>query len=322
MCAPSNRKGVKCGECIEDFGISVISYGYYCSNCTGAWYGVPLYLFLEFVPITVFYLIILLLKINVTSAPMVAFVFYSQIAVLAYIQSPQNTFLFERGISYYFFSLVITLYGVWNLDFFRYRLPPFCVTSKVKTVHAIFLNYVSAFYPLCLIAITWICIDLHSRNVKPVVWMWKKLSKYHKINLDGKKSVIDVFATFFLLSYAKLAFTSVRLLSYGNTVNVKNFSESTQHHFLHVDSEPSIRYFSREHLPFAMFSILVFIVAIFPLTLLLILYPIKAFRSLIFKCHLGNRLIVSLNIFVDKFYSCYRDGLDGGRDMRLSLIHI
>ena len=56
MCGPMNRKGRICSECIDGFAPSVTSVGYICSNCTGAWYGVPLYLILEFVPITLFYI--------------------------------------------------------------------------------------------------------------------------------------------------------------------------------------------------------------------------------------------------------------------------
>ena len=52
--------------------------------------------------------------------------------------------------------------------------------------------------------------------------------------------------------------------------------------------------------------------------LLLILYPFKWFRVFYFrifsKCGLFNH--TSVNIFVEKFHSCYRNGLDGGRDMR------
>ena len=44
MCEPMNRKGRLCSECIEGFGPSIISSGLVCSNCTGAWYGVPLYI--------------------------------------------------------------------------------------------------------------------------------------------------------------------------------------------------------------------------------------------------------------------------------------
>ena len=47
--------------------------------------------------------------------------------------------------------------------------------------------------------------------------------------------------------------------------------------------------------------------------LFLILYPLKTFRSCLSKCRLSS---VALNIFVEKMQGCYRDGLDGGRDMR------
>jgi hypothetical protein len=47
--------------------------------------------------------------------------------------------------------------------------------------------------------------------------------------------------------------------------------------------------------------------------LLLVFYPIGAFRKCLSKCKLE---ILSFTLFTEKFYGCYRDGLDGGRDMR------
>ena len=75
MCTPMNRKGLVCSECIDGFGPSVFSYGFQCTNCTDSWYEIPVYLLLEFVPITVFYLFILAFQISVTMAPMASFVF-------------------------------------------------------------------------------------------------------------------------------------------------------------------------------------------------------------------------------------------------------
>ena len=316
MCGPLNRKGVLCSECIDGFGPSVTSVGHTCSNCTGAWYGVLLYLILEFVPITVFYFIVLFFRINVTTAPMVAFVFYSQIGVSTFLVM-SNRYLFDTTLTYRFLNILITFYGIWNLDFFRYIIPPFCVSPTIKPIHITFLYYISAFYPLCLIIISWMCIHLHSRNFKPVIWLWNMLDVYlfrhMKIKWDAKNTMIDVFATFFLLSYAKLVFTCFRTISYGITINANNFSV---HKILHVKTDPSIGYFSREHLPFAITSAAIFLFALVPIPLLLALYPVETFRTLLFKCSFGNRLVAALNIFVEKFYSCYRDGLDGGRDMR------
>ena len=60
MCGPMNRKGLVCNKCIDGYGPSVTSTKFRCSDYSNAWYGVPLYLLLEFVPVTVFYLILLL----------------------------------------------------------------------------------------------------------------------------------------------------------------------------------------------------------------------------------------------------------------------
>ena len=43
MCKTLNRKGRVCSECMEGYGPTVMSAGFdiQCSNCTGAWYGIP-----------------------------------------------------------------------------------------------------------------------------------------------------------------------------------------------------------------------------------------------------------------------------------------
>ena len=80
--------------------------------------------------------------------------------------------------------------------------------------------------------------------------------------------------------------------------------------------DPSIPYFSKKHIPFAIIAVIVFLLSGLLPALLLAMYPIRKFRSLFLKCSPGGHSRAALNIFVEKFYSCYRDGLDGGRDMR------
>ena len=46
---------------------------------------------------------------------------------------------------------------------------------------------------------------------------------------------------------------------------------------------------------------------------LLVCYPTRLFQRVLSKLRLDCVLI---NIFVERFYSCYKDGLDGSRDMR------
>ena len=315
MCGPMNRMGRLCSECTDGFGPSIISFGLVCSNCTGAWYGVPLYLLLEFVPITVFYVIILFFRINITSPPMVAFVFFSQVAVATFLNYGAELKV-EHPTAYYFVLVVVTLYGFWNLDFFRYILPPFCVSPVLEQMHVELINYISAFYPLCLICITWIAIRLHFHNFKPVVWLWSKLSKFFCISdrsFSRSNSLVDVFATFFLLSYTKLVYISSRILSPLSAVVYSDNTVSTIHQFAEADA--GIEYFGKEHALYALISICILPFIIVP-PIFLILYPIKAFRLLLFKFHFSTRAIAALNLFVEKYYSCYRDGTEGGKDLR------
>ena len=218
FCAPLNREGLLCRDCIDGFGPSIINVGYVCANCTENSYGWLLYIISEFFPATVFYFVVLTLRIRITSAPMNCFVMVSQLTVNVVSNDPELHDTLMAGLdrtSRAVFKVILTGYGFWNLDYFHYLIPPFCVSQSLKNIHVLALQYVSAFYPLLLIALTYTCIELHGHNFRPIVWLWKP---FHKccVNVrrrwDTKASLIDVFATFLLLSYSKLLFISLYLL--------------------------------------------------------------------------------------------------------------
>ena len=100
MCAPMNRKGLLCKDCIDGFGPSVTSLRYKYSNCTDAWYGIQLYLAVELIPITLFYLVILIFKIHLISAPMVLFIIYHQLIMykLIFLGRIGRRILLSQGI--------------------------------------------------------------------------------------------------------------------------------------------------------------------------------------------------------------------------------
>ena len=313
MCGPMNRKGIVCSECIDGYGPSVTSPKFRCSDCANAWYGVPLYLLLELVPVTVFYMIVLIFQLNITSAPMTSFIFYSNIILITVNFNAVNLDQIP-GLE----TIFVLSYGIWSLDFFRYAIPPFCISPNLEIIHVIYLQSVSTIFPFILITITWICIKLHSRDYKIVVWPWQLLNrvffKHINVKWNSSRTIVDAFATFFLLSFSKV--TLILLLPLYplriyNLNNVDLSSSVTTHSF----TDPSVDFISKEHLPFVSVSIVIFLFTVLLPVVLLALYPIQAFRSLLFKC-LPKRSIGPLNIFVEKFYSCYRDGLDGGRDMR------
>ena len=99
------RQGLVCSECIEGFGPSVTSLGYSCSKC--AWYGIPLFLLVEFVPITVFYVIIILFQINLTSALFTAFVLANQFAISGFMAS-FGRYSFPTNTEYYLLIIIVS----------------------------------------------------------------------------------------------------------------------------------------------------------------------------------------------------------------------
>ena len=231
MCGPMNRKGFLCEECIDNFSISMTSIGNKCSNCTDVWYGIPLYLIVELVPITAFYLFILVFQIHLTSPPMVSFIFYSQAVMFILIvdRPPPLERLVPQYEQTFLFNLNLFLYSPWNLDFLRYVLPPFCVFKGLNMKYVAILNYVSVVYSLFLICLTWVCIKLYSRGLKPIVCVvvaFHKCLEKLKQDWGDKRDVVDVFSAFFLLSYSRLMYQSSLFLVYDKESHIHAGTDS------------------------------------------------------------------------------------------------
>ena len=319
MCGPMNRKGLVCSECADGFGPSVTSFGYRCVNCTDAWYQVPLFLLLDFAPVTVLYLIILVLQISITSAPLPCFIMYAQLIIMTFDSS--NFFLvtnmmFTDDRKFRLdMQIMLTMYGMFNLDFGHYNiLPPYCLSSKLKPIHIVLFGYISAFYPVMLIFLTWACVRLHGQNFRPLVWLWRPFHRCFvrlRRGWDTRSDIIDVFTTFFLLSYSKIVHQTMLLTSSRAIANIDQAGRDKYTYRLIVD--PTIEYGGLYHLAFAVPSLFICLVFNFLPSLLLILYPIKAFRSCLIKLHLK---FIAVQVFIDKVHSCYRNSLNEGRDMR------
>ena len=171
MCGPMNRKEIVCSECIDGYGPSVTSIKFRCSDCSNAWYGIPHYLLLELVPVNIFYFIVLIFQVDITSAPMVSFIFYSNSVIfyLNFILSEDQPQAYETILAFF--------YGIWSLDFLRFAIPPFCISPKLKIIRVVYLQSISTVFPFVLIAFTWLCVELYSRDYKIITWPWQLLAK-------------------------------------------------------------------------------------------------------------------------------------------------
>ena len=207
-----------------------------------------LYILLERVPATVFYFVVLTLQILITSAPMNCFVMFSQLVIITVNHGPQfqGALIAELDItSRAVFKAILTGYRFWNLDFFRYFIPPFCVNQGLTNIHRSCPPvYVSAFYPLLLIALTYTCVELHGHNFRPIVWLWKPFTDVSTLEGVGFKSIL--FATFFLLFYSKLIYVSLFLLQ-GHRYTMFNGEPVPGTSYVLL-TDATVQYLSKEHL--------------------------------------------------------------------------
>ena len=312
VCGDFNRDGQLCGECKANYSPPVYSYDLHCTMCSGGLYNWVKYVAIAFLPLTVFLFLVLCCRISATSPKLYAFVTFSQ--ALAFPANVRVLLLAFNGNFYPCASIALriasTLYGFWNLDFFR-SLISHQICLNVDTLQALALDYGIAFYPLALIIITYVLIELHTYNIRCIVWIWRPFhvcfARFRQ-QWDIRTSVIDAFATFLLLSNVKLLSVSLDLLI---PTCVHNVNRSLGF-YLYYDA--SIQYFGTEkHLPYAITAVCVVLTfVVFPI-LLLLLYPMRCFQWCLGRCRVRWH---ALHIFIDSFQGYYKDGTNGTRDCR------
>ena len=197
--------------------------------------------------------------------------------------------------------------GTWT--FFRTLLPHICVS--IDTLQALALDYAVAFYPLILLVVMYILIQVHICNFRVINFMFRpfhRCANCLRTQLNVGTSIVDAFATFLLLSYMKLLSVSFDLLIPTHVYNINGSSLGV---YLYYDG--TIEYFGEEHLPYGVLAVFVFLVfVLFPL-LLLLLYPMRCFQRCLSCC--GVRWH-GLPIFIDAFQGCYKDGTNETQDCR------
>ena len=316
MCGPYNRRGLLCGRCIDGYGPAVYSLDRRCVNCSSLSVvsAISLYLFLEFFPITVFFLIVVLFRLNITGGPMLGYVLFCQ-WVMTYLQ--EYPYLYEYILSrtspplQVLFYITLALCDFWTLQVFRFH--PFCISEKLTGIHVHMLSLLTPVYPVLLVVITCIVMELHARDCKLTRFIWKPfatcLAKFNIAVATGS-SVIHAFATFILLSASTVINNGSSILLGFHVYRSTNGTVYKK--VLYVD--PTIVPYSQKHIPYMLTAIVLFIsLALLP-SLLLCLYPTRIYRALSRLVSARKRLAVT--IFTEALHSCFKDGLNGTWDYR------
>ena len=316
-CGKFNRTGTLCGKCNMEDGFYPRAYSFdvTCIQCTNGKSNWWKYVLSVYLPLTLFYFVILCFKINVHSSELQGFVIYSQIISLPTFSRYVYRFVQSKPLVFQVVKILDSLYGIWNLDFFRMYNPGICL--QTDTLATLALEIAVAMYPLLLMAVTYIMISLYDHNFKLIVILWKPFRAFFGFfqrNWDIRTSIVDVFVTFFILTNIKFLCACFDLLV---PVKVYHFVVPEHHvnYTWRLYRDATVSYFGPAHLPYAILAIVVMFLFLLIPTLIIIVYPIKVCH----KCFnlLPRRCQLFLHTFMDSFQGCYKDGTElGTRDCR------
>ena len=320
MCGPYNRRGLLCGQCICGYGPGVNQFYLKCANCSNmpTVLAVGLYLLVELVPSTLFFICVIIFHINITAGPLLgyvlfcqAFTLYCQIFVPTYVNIVSHVSAPLRVL----LQISLTLSAFWNLSFLKPVIPPFCISHKLTGIHTLLLSYVAFIYPILLITIICVLIELHARNYRLFHIIWKPfhiiLSKTN-ITAVNTNAVIHAFATFVLVSSTANVYN---LTVMTKTINVyTSIDGKVYSKCLYFD--PTISYLSQQYLLYLLLPVVVSIFLVLVPSLLLCVYPTRVYTKLS-QC-VSARVRLAITAFAEALHCCFKDGLNGTPDYRAS----
>ena len=303
VCGSLNRQGRLCEECKDDY------IPRYCAHppvCSVGNYSTALLLsaamYIGFT--TILFVAALYFRVDVLTPPLTSFILFNQYIYYIFIiwlnplvtKPPFSTIV----------KIITSFYGILNLNYFDDVIPYTCLIDSV-----LLIDYVMRLYPLMLVVVTYICVEAHAQNFKPIVLMWKPFgkifSKFGK-SWDLRHSILNVFVTFLVLIYVKLFTIAVLSLQYVRVFTPSGKSLPS----LYFYHKPSVEFLHGKHLPAAVVATFVLPLLLIP-PVFLILYPFKWFQRLL-QCLRLNRQ--GLRTFVEIFQGHFKDGTEGTRDWR------
>ena len=313
MCKELGRSGTLCGECDKERNYCPRAYSFNmsCTQCDGSissnlWK----YIVLAYLPLTVFYLLVFFLKLDIYSSHLHGFIMFSQIVstpvvVRNVLQSSNNN---SSNIGN-FSKFLLAFYGIWNLDFFRTYDNGICF--QISSLATLSLDFCVAIYPLLLMLITYSLVHLYALNYKPLIVLWKPvqtiINRWYG-NFHAKTSLVNSFAAFLLLSNLKLLSVSLDILT---PVKVHYFVTPDKiNHTSRLYYDPTVEYFGIEHRGYAIAALSIVAFCILMPAIFFLLYSLTFFQKIIGLLPLRWQL--SLHMIVDSVQGCYKDGTDPG----------
>ena len=319
-----HRTGDVCGKCQSGYYVYINSLSYRCGPCndTLSDHGYLIVIVSKYVPLTLMMWVIMFFDISLVDGPLNSFILYCQVLIALQVYGNGKITLPTKssGLALVFIEVMEYSYNIWNLRFFEFLLPYFCVFKHKSSMANILAEYTPAFYVLliCLVSffmLPWLCHILTQSRllvIRNCVLRIERIFIRVRNQWSIKNSVIHSLTTFLVLSYARITLATFKILApvplYGPGGQDSHYKKTV------VWYDGTMSYFGHEHFPYIMIALFMFIIFVVIPPLLLLSYPLLPVLLTrlglqdywIVKKLIINPLSKCVPIF-DAFQSCYKD---------------
>lgn len=307
VCGALYRQGLLCRQCIEDHGLALYARNWQCVKCS---FSLPtaimwiLYLLLEVLPLVLFFLLVVIMDIQAATPPFSAFVLYCQTVSQLLRSSAYVRTLVDHYSNDYLRLLTLSLTDVWNLDFFRHIVPVFCVSSDISNLDSIFLELAGAVFPLLLVVLVYVVIELHARNVIVIVKLWRPFHRCFvscRRSCSPQASIVNAFVTFIVIGMNKMVTASLYSV-YTVTIHL-SYPNNTYQNYTRLFVDPLKN--SRD-VPYLIILVSVILVCFVLVPIVLnIAYPMRCLRK--YSCLRGFYHNQTLCYFMDAWQGHFKN---------------
>ena len=302
VCA-ANRMGVLCGECSGSYAPSINDDAYSCVPCNSSQVigNIFKHIGIVYVPLVLFFLVIIFFNVPLTTGPANAFILFSQ-GIVTTFDTTLNGQLSISSSMKTFLEICFFVYRIFNLDFFAYLLDPFCVGTQHNTLDVIELNYVVAVVPCVMILMVIACYQMANLTcISKLCQCNKTHAKQLACTKAIKVSPILAFAALLLLAYNKVSVTASKILSQVRFIDSSGTTVSITR--LYYAAQYDVGYW-RYALPSSIITILIIV-----LPFILLEFPVRLFEKFISRVPVMMKYYpaAKVNIFLDAFQGCFHD---------------
>ncbi len=314
VCGP-NRRGVLCGECDEGYSVFYHSVNFKCGPNHLCHIGFVFFLLSEIVPLTIMFMVIVVLNVNFSSGALNGFILFAQVldslSIGAYgmleLQIIKSHPFYYMTLMYHF------IYRVLNLEFFTEDRLAFCLWEGATTLDMLAFKFVAVCYAFLLILGSILVINKCRLKMKLC----------HSLRITTIRSyIIHGLSAFLITCYIKCAQVAFHILIPGRLMGMPTTSSHHNPQLNVVLFSGNIGYLSSAHWLYAFPAILIVFIVCLPPPILLLWYPLgrQTVAKVIEKCRMHNyplrnggqschrvNVVDTMKPLLDSFQSCYKD---------------